>query len=452
MKRAALVTAIVAAGAAAVAAAGSCSSSSTSSDNPSSEGGGNAEGSTLPARDGGGPIGPEGGSDASYVNEDGWQGLSGFDPACGIYVAPSPSAKNFPPPIAWEACDPRVQPADGSALDCRQVVGKTGFVNGAFVNRTTQSVLLTLLQSKGAGSLYMLAEADGPVHQAIVTQPPQCGLDTFPSVSSSTVMYEAVQLSASLDVIAVAAVGGPIDGTLSVLRRYGVVQPTPTYFAGTNEFVEYGGAGFNSGAWTDGHKLDDITTKASGQLNGAQFQDDNFLFSVGDLNYGRIELFKPGTGTVDFVSLGDDGNHYATNFGTDGTDMVWTEATGHPGGNTNPWTTIDVVTAPYTTNAASITKRRLMSEARLSGTDRFVVGCGYAAHDFSETTGTGVRIVRLSDGRSWTLLDTASPKVVWNTAVAITCSEVFVNVSIAATDTNLARIRLDSLGPGIAAN
>ncbi|MGH7328711.1 MAG: hypothetical protein ACREJX_10210, partial [Polyangiaceae bacterium] len=87
--------------------------------------------------------------------------------------------------------------------------------------------------------------------------------------------------------------------------------------------------------------------------------------------------------------------------------------------------------------------RRLRSEQTPPGDRPFVVGCGYAARQESDALGDGVRIVRISDGRSWRL--GTQPESL-DTPLAINCAEIFINVS--QLDSNLVRIRLDSLGPG----
>jgi hypothetical protein len=108
-----------------------------------------------------------------YYNSDGWIGLQGFDRACGIYIAPSPSAKNFPPPIAWEPCDSRIQGLDGGSLVCEQMADNWGsgiapdsgkmpfsYVASAYVDRTTQAVFLPVNRGSTEGGLSIVAEAD----------------------------------------------------------------------------------------------------------------------------------------------------------------------------------------------------------------------------------------------------------------------------------------------------
>lgn len=398
-------------------------------------------------------------------NIDGWLPVDGFDSACQLFYAPSSAAKNFPPPVAWETCDPRVtaHASNAGAPVCRQMAttwdsgvapdsgfSTTGYVSSAFVDPTTQVVTATVLRAWGQYSLNLVAEMDGPVHQAITSLPPVCDLGAFASISQKNVVYHVEKYSTDgkMKTLRAGALGGPFDGAPKILRVYDNLAGID-YVAGASEFVEVGAAGFDTGSWTDGHKLAPITTSAAGQLDELQFQGDNLFFGMNDLQQGTVEMFAPDAGTVDFVSFGSTPERQAADFATDGKDMVWVEASGHPDPS-GPWTKIDIVTAPYTTNPASIVKRRLRSETSPPGATKFVVGCGYAAHEFSDATSSGVRLVRLSDGVSWALRNNAegTPYFAWNDAVAISCTEMFINFNFGAQNGNLARIRLDSLGPG----
>jgi hypothetical protein len=407
-------------------------------------------------------------NDTPYYNPDGWVGLQGFDRACDIYVAPSPSAKNFPPPIAWGPCDGRLQ-SDGGTLSCQQMADNwgsgvapghspVGYVGSAFVDRSTQAVTLPILRGWGTRSLNIVADADGPVRQAIVSLPPNCDLGTFPSLSSTSAIYniEEVSSDGQLNLVLAGAFGGPI-GSPRMLRVYSG-SSSLGYVAGANEFAEFGSKGFDTGSWIDGHRIDTLSTTAPGQIEELQFQNDNLFFAVADLTFGRVQMNAPGSGVVDFISFGNDSQSYAADFGTDGNDMVWSEAFGHASDEA-PWTTINIVTAPFTTTPSAIVKRRLRSETLAPGDHKFTVGCGYAAHEFTDSVSSGERIVRISDGQSWTLRNAIVPTtrpdggaamalLSWNDAVAITCSEIFINFNFGTGFANLARIRLDSLGAG----
>jgi len=89
------------------------------------------------------------------------------------------------------------------------------------------------------------------------------------------------------------------------------------------------------------------------------------------------------------------------------------------------------------------------------GTTPFVVGCGYAARasTFELAPGdftVGTLLVRLSDGYAWKLPDGDAPSFRWRRPLGITCDEVFALVEVGEGGDrhwNIARVRIDSLGP-----
>ena len=107
------------------------------------------------------------------------------------------------------------------------------------------------------------------------------------------------------------------------------------------------------------------------------------------------------------------------------------------------------MTSPFTTDAAALQPRRLRSEVGNGfATSRPQVGCGYAAREIYD----GIRIVRLSDGVSWMLPSQQGSTWLWNEPLAVTCTELFAMVAADGDagwqDVGIARVRLDSLGPG----
>jgi hypothetical protein len=120
-----------------------------------------------------------------------------------------------------------------------------------------------------------------------------------------------------------------------------------------------------------------------------------------------------------------------------------------------PYPTRAIYTAPFTTVPGDLAPKRLRSWAPTVIWNSYppAVGCGYAVF-FHPRPGNGtdpsgifreLLLVRLKDGRSWTL-DAATPFVVdtaWDVPLAVTCSEIF-----AAVGFNIRRVRIDSLGDG----
>ncbi|MEO8878349.1 MAG: hypothetical protein ABI461_22350, partial [Polyangiaceae bacterium] len=395
------------------------------------------------------------------TNADGWPALAGFEPSvadvCGLFLAPSPTANHFPKPIAWEACDAALRTVEPQ-LACRQIAGKTSPVEAAYFDRPKKSVVLVVQQSRGADTLTLVADADGPVHQAIARAASSpCELES-PSVSGTSVVYRITDHVPSKETISLGAYGGPIDGHLKAIRTAIEYKQFTSYVVGKSLLVGYKSSASSfpnpiaSISWADGGILEPIAFKSEqqGDFEAIQFVGDDLFYSLSDSFFGRIEVFHAGNGAANFVFIGADGNECAINIGADSDNMVWNEAHQRGQSPNDPWTDVDVMTSAYTSDPGSIVKRKILSEPALTYSP-WVVGCQFAAHTISEPAGNGIRIVRTWDGRSWTLRNSKSPKLIWGKPVAVTCDEIFVNVELAAKTTKLARIRLDSLGTGDAA-
>ena len=106
-----------------------------------------------------------------------------------------------------------------------------------------------------------------------------------------------------------------------------------------------------------------------------------------------------------------------------------------------------VMTSPLTTNPEKLKPRRLRSHPfHTIGNERYKVGCGYAGHRMLDQTGVGTMVIRLSDGVAWIVPHTPEFKLL--NPMGVTCDEVFFRVEIAGRST-IARVRIDSLGPGL---
>jgi hypothetical protein len=222
------------------------------------------------------------------------------------------------------------------------------------------------------------------------------------------------------------AIGGDVDKVPLVLESYGD-GVSRGYAPGPNAYFTFPEYALRT--WASPSALvAAVSTPSPGSAVYYTFAGDAMFFPFGNLAYHRISLYTPDAGTQDFVSYGNDVAKGASDFGTDGKDMAWTEAFGReaPG---KPWTTIDIMTAPFTTDPSAIQKRRLRSEAYSIGAGPFTVGCGYAAHEFSSVSeGSGTRLVRLSDGRSWRLTKVIADAGTWvfTGPLAITCDELLI--------------------------
>lgn len=377
---------------------------------------------------------------------EGWEIERRYSKHCGIYV---PKAKDkLPPPIRWETC-PASAPA---GADCRLMAiegepADKGFPGGAETAwvRANGTVLLGAYRSvKPSWAYSLFAEADGPVHTALLQT--DLGLCSVGSASGYQDHY-GLNLYEHGSGIG----GGLLAGELGDLDPRIAIHLSPTsahtVWAGSFAILDLT-AGFtlDQYSWTDGGRLPSLWSAA--QDNGLQqgipvFGGGGAFWPSSNLRYHKVKAYTPGAAVRDFLSAGLLTTRGYGDLGTDGTDLVWIEAVGRTT-ETGPFDSYTIMTAPFTTEPAQVVARRLRTE---QGPDfdvvHFRVGCGYAAR----SNGIHTRVVRLSDGQSWILPSAGGFS--WIGPLALTCTELFATVRVAGA-TRLARVRLDSLGPGIA--
>lgn len=383
-----------------------------------------------------GDAGPE--DSAPDFNTDGWARVD--HPNCSFWAAPTP--EKMPPPLEWEPCSSSVLPA---GLACRQL--RDGLATTGWVNGDGKAWLGARLAFKGS-SLEVVAEADGGVHQAMTYSPGDCVI-TSTSLLDHKVIYMAVRPKGQAALEERGAVGGEVDAVPLSLEHWDDGKPR-AYRAGGKSYLALGPENAVR-PWTPGAPpLGTVALTDPGQIFPSRFVGDELFYEIGNLSYSRIKVYSPASGARDLISFGNDIAANATDFGTDGIDMVWLEAFGRAS-TSQPWTTINIMTSKFTSEAANVQKRRLRSEKGAIGAVPFTVGCGYAVHDFSSLEeGNGARIVRLSDGHSWRLsqvLVDGGSYFQFQRPHAITCDEVFLAVNDGGASRTV-RIRLDSLGPG----
>lgn len=385
---------------------------------------------------------------------------------CAFYAAPSP--EKMPPPIAWEPCS---DPVKAIWPSCRRMkvdwlppttgnfAGRTLVGSAAWVDANGHA-WLAVNRVGDVDRIAVVAEADGAVHGAIAQHNPNCSVYE-PDLQDAHVIWTAAECGGPADHRECAWHGG-IGGGVDELPRL-LVGPVPTageFRAGADVFAEM----FTLRAWSDGGVLGTPPPKGAvfPYSRSAWILGDRLFYVSGDLDeYRWISQYSVATGASDFISFGLDISAWAGGFRTDGKDMVWAEAFGRTSPDyAAPWGVINLMTAPFTTDASAIRKRRLRSGSRLDlDSGRWdTVGCGYAS--FTSPSSSQRAIVRLSDGRSWEFddvkgvdagADGGAEGIVFTYVKAITCDEVFLEGS-SGYDDRVVRIRLDDLGPGTPAD
>jgi hypothetical protein len=190
----------------------------------------------------------------------------------------------------------------------------------------------------------------------------------------------------------------------------------------------------------------------------AEAEDDNLQQSVlasstsamfwmaSRLYRRKITVYTPELGVGLLLDPGKVSSPGFGSIGTDGTDLVWLKGEGHTA-DPDKFDTVSIMTAPLKTKSEELAPRRLRSESggRIYDPRVITVGCGHAVGGNYDGH---LRVVRLSDGVSWLLDATPAASWHWMWQIGITCTHVYGNVNIDGT-TRLARVRIDSLGPGI---
>lgn len=392
---------------------------------------------------------------------DGWEVYDGAPGCCGLYLPTGVNAE-LPPPITWESCGPNLLPVGAVCqrmkIDWRYPTGAPPMAyrtNGA-TDRAGNIWLgfdrvESVPDSATAYFIYrLIANANaGIAHAILETESTACTLGTH-DLDSDRYVYTLNEYSVDKGFAT-----GPVNAQLP--------DSTMTFKTGTHNqavgpvgvldiddgfrFNLYPPLGFNTSSviWS--------SAQDKGLDESFPFFSADALFWTASRDwYQKIHVYTPTGGTKDFIASDPSLGKSAGDFGTDGIDMVWVEG-GEPdgGATTGTYPPASIMTAPYTTNPAAVVKRRLTTEpdGATVGADNFVVGCGYAARDMYDR----IRLVRISDGQSWMLTPNSTNSNIWSwmSPLVLTCDEMFAYITGDGI-ANIARVRLDSLGPGDPAN
>lgn len=378
----------------------------------------------------------------------GWVRFDGYSKACGLFI---PKSRDLlPDPLAFQPCPQGVNPP---GVSCRFIdptwssAERPQLMSQA--RRATRSASgdVHIQASKFVGDWIcrLVIDADGRVEHAV--------LETNPKFCTLIEGY----LHAGRYAYPIATYGGLRYGVLagrwSELAPSVVLDfepdglghtPLPTPFGVLDRSRLY--------AWDTGKVAVDFSAAApAGQRMGSDLSvGDSALFgwwsSSGNTT---LRVYTPAGGVKDLGAFGEKVTQDNFGLGTDGIDLVWQHAFGRTSG-LGPYPSFEIMTAPFTTSGAAFAPRRVRSAPGGVTLAPAVVGCGYTA----QRQDYFVRIVRLADGAAWELrsADSAS-SIHWEAPIALTCDELFLGAAITGTPKlTIARIRLDSLGPGIPAD
>jgi hypothetical protein len=304
-------------------------------------------------------------------------------------------------------------------------------------------------------STYIIADADGPVRTAIIkswadessTASPGCGL-LFAGLNEGKRIYKAIgHQSGKPESDHQGAIGGSIDDLKPTVLMH-IVDDFPYHYSwrASANWILKGGFDEYVYPWDVSQEIF-VTSPATDpehlDFSEPQMKGDALFWTTSNSIISGINSWNPVDGMRPFIRFIGDPSRGAGNLGTDGVDLVWSYGEGQ-GPNDTTYPVRSVMTAPFTTDPAALVPRRLRSQPGPGVAEReWQVGCGFAAHSQL----TEMLVVRLVDGVSW-LFPLEVPDLRLYRAIGVTCTDLFALADVHGR-TNIVRIRLDSLGPGI---
>lgn len=393
----------------------------------------------------------------------GWTETSDWSCDCRFYTPGSKDA--LPPPIAWEPCPERPGGMECRVMKADWTASPTPIALNPLFDQAPGGAPLLLFRRVAEDAppralLDLVAEVDGPVRAAILQLPPP-GQPAGAPDPGCHLEPEALRDGRWL----LAVRGHDAAGHASGSSREGVLggpvdDLRPTVLARQDDDLRYDWA--LGGPWllrVDSRRRVALLPWSAGDERPvtSAAADPEGLAPVHPIVRGDavfwtgaagpragINVWDPERGARPFLRWIGDPTRGAGNLGTDGVDLVWTQGeAGDPAGG--PLPVRSLMTAPYTADPAALRPRRLRAAPHPSmAAAPIKVACGHAAQE----TGDGdVMVVRLSDGVAWRL-PSAPPAMSFRVPIGLTCDEVFV-VGRLGGRYNVARVRLDSLGPGL---
>jgi hypothetical protein len=388
-----------------------------------------------------------------------------------LYVPPN--RELLPPPLIWEPCTQDLGP---DSYECRQIkvdwptVYPAPYAIGgeapAYVDADGKVVMQLRKvysrdtdQGRESAYLAMVVEADGPVRQALWQ-------DYYPMQSRPVGLLQSAIAPGKSSWMVLQVSGGTIfrdvsmGGDDTLLRPpvlLDVLESSPeaaTVVAGSDYYVETGYS-WRVRGWDGTDK--GFAAHGAGAYSPPTWVGPVLLFAYEVFPTYRVLRWTEQDGTRELVGFGSDLTKGAGNPGSDGKDLVWVQGEGL-GPDDTEFPVKSIMTSPFSTDPSKIQPRRLrkweVGGSIGTGSMAPAVGCGRAAFGYffgsSEADKGGLLVVRLADGVSWLIHHTPQPGPAWSWPIAVTCTEVFSMFIGRGGLLTVRRIRLDSLGPGMA--
>ena len=282
----------------------------------------------------GGPTACESGPVPTTV-PPGWVRWSGYDACCGFYVPASGTP--MPQPIQWGPCEVSAQPA---GLVCREIVSTWNLRAGElapFGSYTASQVSpdggVTLATARlvddGAGDFVrytLIADADGPVRQAVFESTTKQCASIIESVQDGVAVYHVYEGNNDFG-------GGAFGGSID--------DPAPRTALKFADHVAHEFAAGLPGI------VDDATMQLYDWLKPSQpptrimdpldqpsapsflaFSGQALFWQAQTASLQKEKVWTPSGGARDFVAFASDPSQGAADLGTDGHDMVWLQGAG----------------------------------------------------------------------------------------------------------------------------
>lgn len=424
-------------------------------------GSGGAGGSSGGAAGSGGCPGP-----APPDAPPNWERFPGYC-ECAFYY---PGAKGkMPDAVEWEPC-PTPAPLNPSCQRMRTPwtnVKNAMPVGNQFWFDQSSGKSYLMLGRNGIGDdpssklrYRLIAETEGPVVNAFFDDSLKCGL-SMEGLNGARYAYWVGPSAQPGPNQTEGVIAGQVGSAPDTVLSFPVGSLHMDWRVTSSWLVRWSSGGLHARTW--GSSTEITVQQASLDPEGypaygPRGAGDSLFWEVGDLKYHGIMSWTQAVGGRSLVRYLGDYTQGAGNFATDGVHMVWTHGEGKA---PNDWEypKRSVMTAPFTTDPDAVkqTAKRLRSDPGQIGLDWFVVGCGYAARVYYENTDAGagasqdLMIVRISDGMSW-IYDAPALSTGFRLdgVLGITCDEVFAHAQFPDDAVTIIRVRLDSLGPGIA--